>query len=500
MSANSTNYPWGSDPSNRLSSTLESLSRENLGQTNYSVDRLSLSDDFSSGRLSSRSTDGERADRTALLPSASNVDAPVEQTGVLDTASTVVSLSTETLVSALTTNYVTISQLSFSGLEGDAGTFQLQLSQAPTSNVTVTLSPGSFLSVDADGNSSNGSQTTITFTPQDWSQSRTVQFIAENDSSSSNRTQGNTIAYSLTGGLVDSGTYNLGSITNTYAPDTTRFNIDLDFRNDSSGFWTPARRAAAQQAANDWAARIQNEWTGLQLSNTIGRLESNGTRPYSFTANRYVDDLVIFVNSSSSGGTGMGGPDYEFGGWATTPNELMPRVGQLALDITTFGNQPTSVIYQAVSHEIGHVLGLVGLNWAGYLQEVLSSAQTAVFAGEYARAANGGNNIPLRSQDGVNDYSHPAASVQSIMSYGWTYSLSGPSNIDFAMLADSGYRIQGINESASATSVDTTVTAELSLAAAAPPPVGSCSCPFCSGQWAINRLGETSLSQAIGLS
>lgn len=196
----------------------------------------------------------------------------------------------------------------------------------------------------------------------------------------------------------------------------------------------------------------------------------------------------------------MGGPDYEFGGWITTPNELMPRVGQLALDITTFGAQPTSVIYQVISHEIGHVLGLVGLNWAGYLQQNQSSAQTAVFTGEYARAANGGNYVPLRSQDGVNDYSHPAASVQSIMSYGWTYSLSGPSAIDFAMLADSGYRIQGINESASLASVDTIVSADLSLAAAAPPPVAACSCSFCSGQWALNRLGETSLSQAIGLS
>ncbi|MGQ9870022.1 hypothetical protein [Leptodesmis sp.] len=108
-------------------------------------------------------------------------------------------------------------------------------------------------------------------------------------------------------------------------------------------------------------------------------------------------------------------------------------------------------LYNAVLHELGHVLGLVGMNWTGYLQEDLSTPQTAVFKGYYATIANGGNPIPLQSQDGPNpvtgtyNYYHPASQVFSVMSYGWLYSVSSPTAIDYAMLADSGYHIYGIN-------------------------------------------------------
>jgi hypothetical protein len=113
-----------------------------------------------------------------------------------------------------------------------------------------------------------------------------------------------------------------------------------------------------------------------------------------------------------------------------------------------------------VCHEIGHVLGLVGLNWTGYTLLNTATPQTAVFMGEYAKIANGGAYVPLQSQDGVNpvtntyDYAHPAASVVSILSYAWTYQLSGPTAIDAAMLADSGYQIYGINADASVSTVN----------------------------------------------
>ncbi|MBF2026804.1 MAG: hypothetical protein IGS48_08565, partial [Oscillatoriales cyanobacterium C42_A2020_001] len=46
---------------------------------------------------------------------------------------------------------------------------------------------------------------------------------------------------------------------------------------------------------------------------------------------------------------------------------------------------------------------------------------------------------------GSYDYWHPSRSVQSMMSYGWMYALSAPTILDYAMLADSGYAIAGIN-------------------------------------------------------
>ncbi|MEX0272459.1 hypothetical protein AB3R30_25425 [Leptolyngbyaceae cyanobacterium UHCC 1019] len=344
---------------------------------------------------------------------------------------------------------VTISNLVFSGKEGDTGTFQLKLNlqQAPTSNITLAFTPGSFLTVDADGNLQNGTQNFVTFTPQTWDQIQTVWFIAEVDGVGTDRTIGNTLDYQLSGGAIASGTYDLGSIANTYAPDTSRFNIDLDFRNDTSGFWTLERRAIAQKASTDWSSRIANEWTGLQLNGAINKLQLGSTTT-AFQTRRYVDDLVVFVNTINSRGTagGYGGIEYDYGGWITSA-ELMPRVGQIAIDEAV----SNTYLYNAVSHELGHTLGLLGLNWEGYLKQNFTTPQTAVFRGEYSKALNGGQYIPLQSQDGANpvtgqyDYWHPAARVSSIMSYQWLYYLPCPTEMDFAMLADSGYRVYGIN-------------------------------------------------------
>ncbi len=349
------------------------------------------------------------------------------------------------------TGLATITNLSFSGQEGDRGTFQIQLNQAPTTDVVLGFDASGWLTIDTDADLRNGSQNMLVFTPLDWNLLRTVSFIAEVDGSSENRLWGNTIAYSLSGGLVSSGVYELATVTNTSAPDPTRFNIDLDFRNDSLGFWTPARQAIARQAANDWASRIANEWTDFQLDNTIDRLDSDTGRTTAFATKRHVDDLVLFINNyqpSSGGEGGLAGPDYEFGGWWTpgpdgAPVGTMPRVGQVAIN-PAFANYSDLALYQVLTHEIGHTLGLLGLNWTSYTQQDLTSPETAVFTGAYATAANGGAYVPLQSQDG-GDYSHPGAGVNSIMSYGWLYRLSAPSAIDFAFLADSGYKVYGIN-------------------------------------------------------
>lgn len=353
-------------------------------------------------------------------------------------------------VAPIPVSLVTFSNLLFSGKEGDTGTFQLKLNldKPPTSNITLAFTPGSFLVVDADGNLQNGTQNFVTFTPQTWNQIQTVWFIAEVDGVATDRVIGNTIDYKLSGGIAASGTYNLGSIANTYAPDTSRFNIDLDFRNDTSGFWTVERRAIAQKASTDWSSRIANEWTGLQLNGAINKLGIGSYANTAFQTRRYVDDVVVFVNTINSNGTagGYGGIEYDYGGWITSAN-LMPRVGQIAIDEAV----SNIYLYNAVSHELGHTLGLLGLNWEGYLKQDFTTPQTAVFKGEYSKALNGGQYIPLQSQDGANpvtggyDYWHPAARVSSIMSYQWLYYLPGPTEMDFAMLADSGYQVYGVN-------------------------------------------------------
>lgn len=343
------------------------------------------------------------------------------------------------------TGLVTIENLTFSGNEADSGTFQIRLNRTPTTPVTLTLNTGAFLVVDADANIRNGTQNTITFTAADWNRARTVSFIAERDGAATDRLTGNLVSYTLSGGLTGTASYEIASVRNTYAPDAARFNITLDFRNDYEGFWTPARRAVAQKAADDWATFIVNEWRDLTLNNTIGRLETTAGRPYSFTTKQYVDDLLVFINPYQGTGTeaGFGGPDYEFGGWITSP-ELAPRVGQIAIRGSDFAQLPDLTLYQIVAHELGHTLGLTGLNWTGYNLIDRTNPASSTFNGVYSRIANGGRNIPMQSQDG-GDFAHPANSVRSIMSYGYLYQLTSPSQIDYAMLADSGYRVRGIN-------------------------------------------------------
>jgi hypothetical protein len=346
---------------------------------------------------------------------------------------------------------VTISNLTFSGNEGDSGTFQftLNLKEAPTSDITLAFTSENFLVVDADGTIQNGTQSFITLTPQTWNQSQTVWFIAEVDGVNSDRTIGNTIDYQLSGGINATGTYDLGAIVNTYSPDPLRFNIDLDFRNDASGFWIDERRAIAQQAALTWSQRIASEWTDFQINGSVSKLENGFYANQTFQTQRHVDDLVVFVNTMNSGGLagGYGGVDYNYGGWITSA-DLMPRVGQIVIDEAV----TNTYLYNAVLHELGHTLGLLGLNWEGYLKQDFSTPETAVFKGEYSTALNGGQYIPLQSQDGASpvtgayDYWHPAARIPSIMSYGWIYDLPTLTEMDFAMLADSGYRVYGFNE------------------------------------------------------
>lgn len=350
---------------------------------------------------------------------------------------------------AISTPGLRFSNRRFNGLEGASGTFQVSLAQAPTQDVTLTFAPGSYLSVDANGLVSDGTQTSLTFTALDWNQLRTVSFIAEVDDSAANRSA-TPLAYQLssgTGGQID-----LGAVTNTYSPNPSQFNIDLDFRNDPTGFWTASRRSVAQRAANDWASRIANEWSGFTLNSSLGRLETNtfslnNGRPYSFTANRHVDDLVVFVNPYQSG-TGSsepayGGYDAEFGGFSAS--QPMPRVGQIAISQPLLAPQPDNILYSVVSHELGHVLGLTGLNYTGYnLVSDRNNPAMSQFRGEYSRIGNGGQYVSMQSVEG-GDFAHPSGSAYSIMSYGYIYSLTSPTDLDYRMLADSGYRVTGIN-------------------------------------------------------
>jgi Calx-beta domain/Met-zincin len=331
-------------------------------------------------------------------------------------------------------NLAQISNFSFSGNEGDAGTFQVRLNQAPTSNVTMTFNPSSFLTIDADNIINNGTQKTITFTSSNWNVNQTVKFIAEVDGSNVNRTSGNTISYTLTGGQTGTDSYNLGTIINTYSPDNTKFNIDLDFRNDYLGFWTTTRRAIAQKAADDWAKLIANELPSLTLPNdsayqyfnsVVDMYNPTTSQPQGellFQANRMIDDIVIFVGAYNTD-DGYGGMGNGYG--------ILPRYGWITLNTMSSWNDTD--LYTTTAHEIGHSLGLL---W-GKQDLIYDSGTSLYFTGAYSKAFNGNNNVPMMG------YVHPDYSVSSIMSYGYTGTTI--TEMDKRFLADIGYQVYGVN-------------------------------------------------------
>jgi len=384
------------------------------------------------------------------IPNVDELGLPTSNSTLTRPVPDLVELSPVAAAPAPNTALVQFTNLVFSGDEGTTGTIQVKLglTQAPTTPLTLSLNPANFLVVDADNNLKNGTQSTLTFTSENWNTPQTIWFMAEVDGVGSDRPTTN-LAYTLSGTTTANGSYNLGVVRNTYVPDTTKFNIDLDFRNDTTGYWTEARRAIAQRAADTWANLIANEWSGLQLNTNISLIGDDGNySSQTFAVKRYVDDLAVFIKTIDSNGTagGFGAIEYDFGGWISSP-DVKPRVAQVVID-PAVGD---TYLYNTVLHELGHALGLVGLNWEGFQNQQLASPQTAVFTGLYSTAANNGKAIPLQSQDGPNsvtgeyDYWHPANSVFSVMSYGYIYSINTPTAIDMAMLADSGYQVYRVN-------------------------------------------------------
>lgn len=328
-----------------------------------------------------------------------------------------------------------ISNFSFSGKEGDEGTFQVRLNEAPLSDVTLKFEPGKLLTLDADDDIKSGPQDSITFTRTNWNQPRTVSFIAEKDDSQSDRISGNTIDYVLSGELEGGGTYDLGTIANTYAPDNNNFNIDLDFRTDHLGFWTPELREVAQQAADDWARLIANELKGLKLENSRISPAISPEEDLEIEINQFVDDMLVYVSAYGSDDDSSAWGTIDFGGSGSS--EPLTRVGSMTVDSSEFTTpDDRATLYSNVSHEIGHLLGLVGNN---EISAKLISEDGEYFTGKYTREFNGGKSIPLAEK---ND-SHPDHNLESQMSY--YYQGYIVTELDQRLLADSGYQVYDIN-------------------------------------------------------
>jgi hypothetical protein len=242
------------------------------------------------------------------------------------------------------------------------------------------------------------------------------------------------------------------------------FNIQIDYRFDSQGFFNdPTRRATLEAAANIWESYLNDNFAALPAGTTLKvPIYSfiNGNRQTTYqpvTLNTPIDDLLIFVYGLSLPNRaltlGIGGPfgewqvgssqDTRYNGndfepWAGTiyfnsnANFFFDPTPQTSNDIPQGQNDFLSVAV----HEIGHVLGF---GTAPVFSRLVSGQG---FNGNNSRSFNNGQPIPLET-----DLSHiregfAVSNAEAIMDPLVTQGTRKlPTKLDLAMLADIGYEI-----------------------------------------------------------
>lgn len=236
------------------------------------------------------------------------------------------------------------------------------------------------------------------------------------------------------------------------------FDISFDYRFDSTGFFDdPDRRAALEAAAAIWEARIKDEFDDIPAGTvfTIDDPSASGTGR-EIVLDGPIDDLLIFVGAQSLGGPlavgGYDGTDAvgdvhgrrirdDFRTGATTDFE--PWVGTITYDPAVDFSfdidgpvQGRSDFIGVTLHELAHVFGV---GTAPLFKSIGSGGQ---FDGVNALAVNGGVPIPL--QTGLGHVEDRFADDDVLMDPTQTVGTrSLPGDVDFALLADIGYEIDG---------------------------------------------------------
>lgn len=260
-----------------------------------------------------------------------------------------------------------------------------------------------------------------------------------------------------------------------------QFDIQFDYRFDTSGFFAdPTRRATLEAAARTWESLIQDEFADVpagipfQVQNPqTGQLET-------VVLNAPIDDLVIFVGAQSTpfaeGGNALAAaqPDgLNVVGSAFTArfngSAFRPWMGTIS-----FNNNPafadgspapwffdptpetgndipagSTDFLSTALHEIAHVLGFGS---APIFQQQVTNGS---FTGPNAIAANGGVPVPLdpglgHFQDGFVVDGQPA-----LMGSTTAYQRQTITRVDAAILADIGYQIAGFQAQGSTPAIAT---------------------------------------------
>lgn len=261
------------------------------------------------------------------------------------------------------------------------------------------------------------------------------------------------------------------STTSPSSANEPKFNIELDYRFDTIGWFTPEKRNALEAAARIWETIIQDDFPDIPAgTQTFGVINPvTGRLLEGVTNHSVIDDILILVGAGDlgySGSSANGSPvlaQAAPGGIQEpriTGNVFQPWMGSIAFDVDG-GGSPTQWFFDPTPnthsdlppdridflstalHEIGHILGIGSSRAFIQLTDYIYPAPypDRGFFGSSARAVNGGRPIPLSGghiQEGY-EFNGSGETLMDVEIAKGVRTL--PTVLDIAILDDIGYSV-----------------------------------------------------------
>ena len=278
-----------------------------------------------------------------------------------------------------------------------------------------------------------------------------ITFWKSNKGSIYSRLNGNDLTvYSATDSLtiknwssakIDSVTYadgSTGTLTETVAAAPAhRFNIEVDYSLDTTGFYTDYLKSQIETACRWWEDRIATDLPTTKAGTSYTLWEdayTDSARYVKKTLTKDVDDLLVYARTYTSDQywayTSAGTTLSQFYFVAEVCFNTRPEGQSWDNDGVSAPNENNRFVH-TFAHELGHALG-INSGLASYADDIKTINGASYLTGPNAVAAYGGY-VPLR------DLSHPDFGVNSVMASSRTHDV--PTNIDFAILKDVGFNI-----------------------------------------------------------